>query len=158
MKDKINSIIARIKSVNEGEPWFGRAAFELLDEVKGPMVYNKPNQETHSLIELLYHMITWADFTLKRLEKNKEIDLAAAEKLDWRTIDPAVHTWEEGLKEFKQLQQAILANLSSKDDRFLEEKVDYRNYNFEFLLQGIVDHTIYHVGQIAYIWKTFKEA
>ena len=38
--------------------------------------YNKPNANCHSLIELLYHMITWADFTKKQLEKDQNMDPA----------------------------------------------------------------------------------
>jgi hypothetical protein len=43
--------------------------------------------------------------------------------------------------------------LKKKEDAFLEEKVDYRNYNFRFLLNGLVQHDIYHLGQIAYVGK-----
>ena len=105
------------------------------------------------MIELLYHMITWADFTLKRIEKDKINDLAAAEKLDWREINPKIHTWKRGLAEFKAINKKIIALLKKKDDAFLEEKVDYRKYNFRFLINGMTEHNIYHLGQIAYLNK-----
>ena len=153
MDNEIQSIIRRIENVNSGEPWFGRAVFSILEEVDAKKVYTNPNNTGHSLIDLLYHMITWADFTLKRIEKDKINDLAAAEELDWRKIDPKLHDWKKGVKEFKAIQNKILALLKKKEDSFLEGKVDYRQYNFRFLLNGMIEHNIYHLGQIAYLNK-----
>ena len=105
MNTAIHLIIQRLENVNSGEPWFGRAIFIILNEVDAKKVYSKPDNSEHSMIELLYHMITWADFTLKRIEKDKINDLAAAEKLDWRTINPKIHTWKKGLLELKAINK-----------------------------------------------------
>ena len=153
MNREIQSIIHRIENVNSGEPWYGRAVFVILEEVDAKKVYTKPNNTEHSLIELLYHMITWADYTLKRIEKDKTNELAAAEELDWRIINPKVHTWKKGLAEFKTIHKKIITLLNKKDDDFLLEIVDYRKYNFRFLLNGMIEHNIYHLGQIAYLKK-----
>ena len=64
MNKETQSIIRRIENVNSGEPWFGRAVFVILEEVDAKKVSIKPNCTEHSMLELLYHMITWADFTL----------------------------------------------------------------------------------------------
>ncbi|MBC7873878.1 MAG: DinB family protein [Ferruginibacter sp.] len=153
MNNEIQSIIRRIENVNSGEPWFGRSVYSILEEVYPKQVYSKPNNTEHSIAELLYHMITWADFILKRIQKDKINDLAAAEELDWRVINPKVHTWKKGLAEFKVIQNKIIALLKKQNEAFLEEKVDYRNYNFRFLVNGMIEHNIYHLGQIAYLKK-----
>jgi uncharacterized damage-inducible protein DinB len=153
MNKEIQSILLQLQNVNSGEPWFGRAVYVILDEVDEKKVFIKPNSSEHSLLELLYHMITWADFTLKRIEKDKINDLAAAEDLDWRTITPKVHTWKKGLAEFKAIHKKIIALLKKKDDGFLQENVDYRKYDFQFLLNGLIQHNIYHLGQVAYLNK-----
>ena len=105
-------------------------------------------------------MITWADFTLKRIEKDKTNDLTTAEKMDWREINlpagqagPKVYSWKKGLAECKAIHKKIIALLKKKDDDFLKEKVDYRKYNYRFLLNGLIQHNIYHLGQIAYVKK-----
>ncbi len=153
MNKEIQSIIRRIENVNSGTPWFGRAVYSLLEEVDPKKVYEKPNGSEHSLIDLLYHMITWADFSLKRLQKDKVNDLAAAEKLDWRKIDPKKHTWKKGLAEFRSIYKKIIAILKKKEDAILKEVVDFRNYNYRFLLNGMIEHNIYHTGQVAYLKK-----
>lgn len=153
MNKETLSIIRRIENVNSGQPWYGRPVYTLLEEVSQKKVYEKPNGTEHSLIELLYHMITWADFTLKRLQKDTVNDLAAAEALDWRKIDPKKHSWKKGLAEFKAIHKKIITLLKKKDDAFLKEIVDYRQYNYRFLLNGMIEHNIYHLGQVAYIHK-----
>ena len=153
MNKQIQTIISNLKVVNSGEPWFGRAVYKILDEVNPETAFIKPNNTTHSLIELLWHMITWADFTLQRIEKEKINDLAAAEQSDWRVIDPKVHTWKKGVAAFKAIHKKMIELLKKKDDTFLKEKVDYRKYDFQFLLNGLIQHTIYHLGQLAYLKK-----
>ena len=153
MNKETQSIIKRLENTLSGQPWFGRAVYTLLEEVDPKKVHEKPNGSEHSLIELLYHMITWADFTLKRLEEDKINDLAAAEKLDWRKIDPEIHSWQKGMAEFKEIHTRIIDLLQKKDDAFLKGIVDYRNYNYRFLLNGMIEHNIYHSGQVAYLKK-----
>lgn len=143
----------RLQKVNSGEPWFGRAVYTILGEADPKKVFLQPNDTEHSMIGILYHMITWADFTLKRIEKDRVNDLAAAEELDWREINPKIHTWKKGLAALKAIHKKIINLLKKKEDRFLEEKVDYRAYNFRYLINGMIDHNIYHLGQIAYLNK-----
>jgi uncharacterized damage-inducible protein DinB len=152
MNKEIRSILLRLENVNSGEPWFGRSVYTLLGEVDTKKVRLRPGGTAHSLIDLLYHMITWADFTLKRIEKDRINDLAAAEELDWREIGPS-HNWKKGLAEFKAIHKKIVTLLKKKKDSFLDEKVDYRDYNFRYLINGLIEHNIYHLGQITYLNK-----
>ena len=153
---ELQSIISNLERVNTGQPWYGRAVYEMLEEIDPAIVNKKPNDSSHSLAELLYHMITWADFTLHRIKGDKEKDMAAFEELDWREINPKVHTWKKGLAEFKAIHSKIIELLKEKDDEFLKEIVDYRKYNFRFLLNGLIQHNIYHIGQVAYVKKLLQ--
>ena len=153
MNKEIKSILHNLRQVNSGEPWFGRPVFVILDEIDPAIVHKKPDENSHSLIELLYHMLTWAEFALRRIEKKPEKDLAVLEKMDWRIIESTTHSWQKGLAEFKNVHQRINALLEKKDDEFLKEMVDYRKYDFRFLLNGLMQHNIYHLGQVAYLKK-----
>ncbi len=156
MRTQLERIIAEFKDTLDGEPWFGQSVYALLRSVDSSYASVKPNENSHSLVELIYHMQTWAEFTLKRIEKDTINDLAAFEKLDWREIDPQIHGWEEGLSAFIATNQQILDQLATRDDAFLAEKVDYREYDFRYLLTGIIQHNIYHAGQVAYIKKLLE--
>ena len=91
MNTEIQSIIRNFENTLDGEPWYGRPVYAMLREVESSIAYKKPTADSHSLIELLYHMLTWGEFTLKRIEKDDINDLDAFEKLDCREIDPKIH-------------------------------------------------------------------
>ncbi len=156
MNKEIQYIITTLQNTLKGEPWYGRSVVSMLEEIDASTAYKKPNDKAHSLADLLYHIITWAEFTLRRLEGDNEKDDRYFEPLDWRPIDPAVHTWQAGIKQFTQLNQQIVDILQTKDDAFLKEIVDYREYNFRFLLHGYIQHNIYHAGQVAYLKKLLE--
>lgn len=153
MNKEIQSITRNLQRVNSGQPWYGRPVYELLDEVKADKVFEKPGKDGHSMIELLYHLVTWTEFCLRRVQRAKEEDPDEVEKLDWRKIDPSHHSWAKGLASFKTANEQIIEILSTKNDDFLKEIVDYREFNFRFLLNGLIQHHIYHIGQITYIEK-----
>jgi uncharacterized damage-inducible protein DinB len=155
MNKETQSIIRNLQNTLSGEPWFGRAAYLIMDEVDADKVYTKPNGTEHSLIELLYHMNTWATFTLLQLKNAPAEEIKAAESMDWREIDAGTHTWKKGMDELKDIHQQIVAILETKTDEFLSEMVTGRKFNYRFMLNGLIQHNIYHLGQVAYLKKFF---
>lgn len=153
MNKETQSIITNLEKTLTGEPWFGRAVYKLLAEIDDTKVFAKPNGTEHSLIELLYHTITWAAFTLANLENKSPGELKAIEENDWRTIDQKKHSWKKGLKELKSIHKKIIDLLNKKEDSFLKEMVPNRQYNVRFMLNGLIQHNIYHAGQFAYLKK-----
>lgn len=156
MNKQTQSILRNLENVLSGQPWFGRPVYSLLEEIDESKVYTRPNANSHSLADLLYHLITWAAFTSKSLEKAGEEEIRAIEALDWRAIDPTVHTWKKGIRELTSLHEKIISSIKDKDDDFLSEKVEFREYNFRFLLNGLIQHDIYHIGQMAYLKKLLE--
>lgn len=153
---EVQSIITNLERVLTGQPWYGEAVMPMLRKIHPAVVYINP-KNSHAAIEILYHMITWAEFTLSRVQQKQNYDLEAAEQMDWRIIDPKVHTWTKGLDEFEQLHKQLVAELQTKEDAFLSIMVDYREYNFRFLLNGLIQHNIYHLGQIAFLKNLLGE-
>ena len=156
MNKEIQSIILNLQRVLNGQPWYGEAVLPMLRKIHPAVVYINP-KNSHAAIEILYHMINWAQFTLNRLQRKQEEDLIDSEESDWRMIDPKEQTWKNGLAEFESLHQQIIAALKTKDDAFLGQIVDFREYNFRFLLNGLIQHHIYHLGQIAFLKNLLGE-
>ncbi|MEO5995620.1 MAG: DinB family protein [Chitinophagaceae bacterium] len=153
MNTEIQKIIAGLKEVLSGSPWYGKSANTLLDEIDPEIVYKKFNDKSHSLIDVLYHMVTWTEFTLHRLEKSEKMVVNEVEALDWRETNSSINTWNNGLAQFNAANNKIIELLKTTSDEILEEIVDYRQYNFRVLLNGLIQHHIYHLGQVAYVNK-----
>ena len=151
MKKEIENIIESLRETLYGEPWYGRSFFDIAKEIDASKAFIKPNDQ-HSLAELLYHMITWSEFTENIFVKEKR-SAKIFDDLDWRNIDQQKNSWEKGLKIFKTINENIIAVLLTKEDSFLDESVAERKYNVRYLLNGLIQHHIYHLGQIAYLKK-----
>jgi uncharacterized damage-inducible protein DinB len=157
MNKETQYLIKTFESTLSGQPWFGRSVYKLLGEIDEAKIQIKPNAESHSLIELLWHMSTWAEFTLGGLENRSVEVMKTIEGNDWRDIDPKVHTWKKGVEQLHSTHNNIIELLKQKtDDSYLSDIVPNREYNFRFLLNGLVQHNIYHIGQIAYIKKLLE--
>jgi uncharacterized damage-inducible protein DinB len=153
MNKEIQYIITNLQETLDGEPWFGRSLYSLFKEVDPTTVFVNPDEKGHALIELLYHMITWAQFVQNSLEGTPEKEVAWFEVNDWREIDPVIHTWKNGVAEFKATNKRIIELLNQKDDTILSSTVRGRKYNVGYMLHGYIQHNIYHIGQIAYAKK-----
>jgi uncharacterized damage-inducible protein DinB len=154
---EISNIISQLKDAYEGDPWFGRAVGSILAEVNERTAYEKPGGQ-HSTLELLWHMITWREFTIDRLQHSPQMTLAYFEEMDWRELDHNDMTlWKQGLERLQETQAQLLVLLHENTDELLDQSVRERNYTFRKLLYGIIQHDIYHLGQIAYLQKLLKE-
>lgn len=153
--NKENTYIAeQLEDAFEGDPWFGRNAKSLLGEVTEEAAFEKVNGQ-HSILELVWHMITWREFVISRFKKDTVKDLHYFEAADWRTLDHSDKSlWQQGLQRLYQTQNELLEIIQTQNDEILDQNVEERRYSFRKLLNGILEHDIYHLGQIAYIKKT----
>lgn len=157
MRQEINQLIEQLSDAFEGDPWFGRNVKILLAEVDETTAFEKIKDQ-HSIVELVWHMITWREFTINCLQPSPNRNLKYYEELDWRELDHNdSSSWQHGLQRLDQTQAELIRLLQKQDDTILENKVNERNYNFRKLINGIIQHDIYHLGQIAYINKAVKQ-
>jgi uncharacterized damage-inducible protein DinB len=105
------------------------------------------------MLELLWHMVLWREFTISRMVPD-ERDERYFETNDWRVLDPAdTGLWTKGLQELDRTQETLVSVLRRQSDDLLGQVVPGRAYTFDHLLNGMVQHDIYHAGQIIYIQK-----
>jgi hypothetical protein len=150
---EVLAIIHNLQNVWNGSPWFGKPVKELLNSTPESIAFNKPSNAAYSAIELVYHLHAWASFCLHRVAKDINKGLITTEAENWPAVNPGTHNWQQAINALEKVQQDLIALLTTKDDNFLDETVDFRKYNFRFLLNGLAQHNIYHAGQIAYLQK-----
>ena len=150
MNKEIQGIVTHLQEVLEGEPWYGRPVYALLGEVNPSLAHARTANNQHSLADLLYHMLTWTEFTLAAVQGKSEAEMRAFDSLDWREVHHLDHTWDKGIDAFKEANRQLIELLKTKDDSLLDKTVPARKYNYRHLLNGLVQHHIYHIGQVAY--------
>ena len=156
MQNEIQQILDQLQDVFDGDPWFGRPVACILREVKEEIVFEKPAGQ-HSILELVWHMGIWRRFTISRLQPTGET-LHYFEENDWTNLDHSDKgLWQQALQQLYQTQTELLRLLKSLNDSVLEQTVPERAYNYRKLLNGIIQHDIYHLGQIAYLHKLLSQ-
>lgn len=77
---------------------------------------------------------------------------------DWTKINiNTVSDWIELLNKLISTQNKIIELLEEQMiNNSLEYKVSGKDYSFEYLLNGIIQHDIYHSGQIGLLHSQLK--
>lgn len=153
MNKEMQHIARQLRDCWEGSPWYGRNAKALLADAATIDVFQQPHGQ-HSVLQLVWHMVTWKDFAISHLRNEDQQTLQAIESADWRPLDHNNKAlWPEGLQQLYNRQEVLVALIQDQKDELLSRPVPGRSYDFRTLLQGVVQHDIYHLGQIAYIFK-----
>jgi uncharacterized damage-inducible protein DinB len=151
---EISGLIRKMKSVYQGDPWYGEPIKKVLQDIDAEKVFNKPIPQAHSMAELLTHIISWRELLNKRLHGDDSFSVRQKESFDWKRIDPDPKTAWENLKKALEInQQQIIDGLEQANDDLLKQKVAKRKYNYRYLIKGLIQHDIYHLGQIALLKK-----
>lgn len=153
---EILQLTGQLRTAFNGDPWYGKSLTALIAEVDEAFAFQKPAGQ-HSILELLWHIITWKEFTVSRLQNGNSGDAHKFEELDWRPLDHAdPGLWPLGLQRLTEVHNTLADVLEQQTDDLLARQVKDRAYDFRCLLSGIIQHDIYHAGQIAYILKLLK--
>lgn len=151
MYSEVRRISALIKSCFNGPAWHGPAVLETLKEVQFHQLGRRIN-DSHNIIELVNHMASWKVFIIKKLEGDAEFDVVG--DFNFTKIDtPTEEDWKNAQKRLKTIHEELMDKLKTTEDSVLLEGVPGRSYNFFFLLTGIVNHDLYHLGQIKLLQK-----
>lgn len=142
----IKEIVFHLNNVLEGKPWYGKSIAEIL---------SMTTDLDENMQNIIGHMMAWRTFTLKMI-KGENYDIKIDSEDDWPTGRSL--TIPDVMQQFKNSNESIIYALKDKKDEWLREKVSDLSYNFQFLLEGIIQHDIYHLGQVALLIKTNKKA
>ncbi len=147
--------IIRIKDQLEkafyGGAWHGPSVMEVLNDISASKAEAKPINGAHSIWEIVLHIITWHKVVIRRLEGDPALP---ADEEDWRQMkDFSEESWKRTLVNLKEGFNELISKVGKLDENKLEDTVAGKNYSKYFMLLGLVQHDVYHAGQIALIRK-----
>jgi uncharacterized damage-inducible protein DinB len=149
--NQIKDLINQFETIYNGEPWYGNSITKILEEVTEDNAFWEPSEGAHSIAQLLSHTIYWRESLIKKLENNLEHKASMKSEANWRTNeDLKLLGWKKLLAQFEESQHKIVTLLAKQDDSFLEKPYQ-KTVTMHDLIKGIIQHDIYHLGQIAYI-------
>jgi len=157
MKERINDLISQMTEIQEGKPWIGSNFSKKMKPVTEEDFFRRPMRNMHSPAEIISHLTTWRKETLIKLKTGKG-SLTDDHPSNWKDLEVLKSIGQTKLMaDYNNSLSGILTFLEGQNDVFLQETYydgDFKDeYTYAWLLQGMLQHDIYHLGQIGYIVK-----
>lgn len=154
----IEDSITQLEEVFEGQPWYGPSVLKSLQMIPVVLWNQKPQGAAHTIAELVYHMIDWRLFVIEKLKENGVFSIEMNSEKDWRKHTSVSLETEkkEIIDELRGIQDVIKQLLMSKPDAWMYEFVDGKDYKNEYMIVGAIQHDIYHLGQINFVFNQLK--
>jgi uncharacterized damage-inducible protein DinB len=134
-----------------GDAWHGTPLRSLLTGVDAAVAAERQVSGVHSIWELTSHITFWMDAVRRRLAGEV---LSLQDGDDWAVIDSRnSFRWRDTLAALDASHEHLLAAVSALSPADLERVVPVMGYTNYVMLHGVLQHNLYHAGQIAMLLK-----
>jgi hypothetical protein len=142
-------IADQLRRAFAGAPWHGPPLRDLTAGITAEQASAHPLPGGHSIWELVLHINLWARIALEATRGVPMPKLYGTEK-DWTTAsEGGTAAWTRAVDELFETAEQLAQAIETFPDSRLEDTVPGREYDFYYLFHGIVQHSLYHGGQIA---------
>jgi len=144
----------QIRRAFEGDAWHGDSVLEILKNVDAKKAAARPIKNAHSIWELVLHIAAW-DGAVRRRTAGQAVNLSDKENFP-PVKDASAATWREAIECLSQTHNELVQAVAGFPDSRLQEQVPGKKepyYDFFYMFSGIVQHELYHAGQIALLKK-----
>lgn len=148
-------LLQQYDTVLHGDAWHGDAIWKILDGVPAEAAAHRPLANTHTIWELVMHMTFWEGVGAKRLAGERA---GLEEALNFPAM-PAISeaNWRQTLTRFRALNQEFSNALARLDGARMDELTAAGKRTFYDEAHGVIQHNVYHAGQIALLKKDFAD-
>lgn len=147
-------IADQFRRAHEGEAWHGPSLKELLQDVNAGEALARPVAGVHSIFELVLHIAAWERVARRRLEGEAAQIYNTPE--DWPTGEVSEDAWRAARRTLEEEQAKLRATILRLDDAHLDEPIFKEMSSIYVTLHGVVQHSLYHAGQIAVLKKALR--
>ncbi len=150
---EIERILDQLKRAYEGEAWHGPSVKEVLNGVTAAQAHARPLSEGHTIYELTRHIAVWEDVGRRRLQGDPaNVPISSPE--DWPPAeDTSESAWAQAQSALDRGHQALVEAIDRVEESRLDEPIMEGKSSVYVTLHGVIQHDLYHAGQIAILKK-----
>jgi uncharacterized damage-inducible protein DinB len=126
--------------------WYGPSLAELLAKISPELATMPPAPGAHTISALLQHLLLWNE-RIRNTSESNPMPRWEAEK-EW--AEPPI-PWNELIARWNDSRDLLEVQIRNFPIKDLGKQVPGRSYPYETMLQGAVQHAIYHSGQISMV-------
>ena len=148
---RIKNYIRQFEQLCDGSNWNDESYTEKLKAIDAQIAFTQPAPDKHSVAEIVWHVIYWRTILIKKIQGDYEFKAKTMDELNFLPLQKLREKgWKVLLAELKQTQELLISLLKEKDDGFLS-KDSGDETNFDYHIEGLIHHDIYHLGQIGLV-------
>jgi DinB superfamily len=156
MNDECQRIADQLFRAFNGDAWHGPSLREILDGIEAEQAAAHPLPSAHSIWELMLHIDLWAHIGYAATIGIPMPKLYGTEK-DWTTpFTGSEDEWSAAKVHLFDTAEHLADAVQGFSDERLTEIVPGRDYDFYYLFHGVVQHSLYHAGQIAMLKRAVR--
>ncbi len=135
-----------------GGAWHGPALAQALAGVDAATASRRPVAAAHSIWEIALHARAWIDVATRRIAGEARGQLSPEH--DWAApAKGSEEEWRATLAGLEEAHSSLHAAVLSLADERLDDPVAGSDPTVRGLLLGVLQHNVYHAGQIALLKK-----
>ena len=152
---EIKRILKLLKVSFDSDDWLFPGMNDSLEGVTTEEAVRRPLSKAHNIAEIVNHVTQWENTALMWLRgENPKLIYQPPKVWDWSEINEFTgEEWTAVVKELRDTHARLVAAVSKIDDRDLTSKIPKGEFTIYELLHGIIQHNLYHAGQIALLKK-----
>lgn len=149
--DQREALFSDIERSVSGGAWHGPSVREGLSGVMAECAAQRPAPESHSIWEILLHVVGWIEETASRVDGNYHTEPVGG---DWPPAPVAsAGAWAAARYRLGEALTKLRRSLDGLADEELDETVPPTEVTYRMMLAGLAQHNAYHAGQIMLIRK-----
>jgi uncharacterized damage-inducible protein DinB len=148
---ELTRIQDQLQRAYDGDAWHGPPLRTLLADVTAPQAAARPIPAAHSIWEIVLHVIAWERVVVRRLA-GQVVELPEQE--NWPPIpDKSEAAWKATQDDLEAAHRQLATAIEHLDGARLNDMVPGKGHTVYVMLHGVIQHNLYHAGQIAVLKK-----
>jgi len=139
------------QSIYNGNPWLEVNLDNTLKNITAEQAYRKINPNLNTIWEIVNHLIQWRRNILERMQG--EVIKTPDHNYFVPVLDPSEAAWEQSLQTLAKSQDSWNAFFEDFNDADLAKIYVNNGHTYYEHLHGIIQHDVYHLGQIVILKK-----
>lgn len=149
----MQQLVQRYDETMNVEAWYGDPVWKILQGIDASCAAAQLVPGTHNIWQLVMHMEFWERIAARRFSGPVTPD-EAGNFPDTPALDDAL--WQKTLDSFRTSNREFRQAISALDPGMLDKNTPGGQRTFRYELVGVIEHHIYHAGQIALLKKGYS--
>lgn len=153
---EVQRIQDQLRRSHQGPAWHGPSLDEILQGVDAVAAIARPIPQAHSIWELVLHVAGWETAAVRGIEGRAAV-LTEEENFP-QVAESTAAAWHRALQTINSSHQRLQEAIGGLSDDDLRKTVrgSQTEYSIYGLLHGVIQHNLYHAGQMALLKKAVR--